>query len=281
MTISNKDTNNIIDCKLNKNAPIAFFDSGLGGLTVLQKLRELLPNEKFIYFGDTKNVPYGNKTKEELLGFSKNILKFFEEKGCKAVVMACNTTSSTIYEDIKDSYNFKIYPIVQSVAKILSQYNIERLGVFATKATVNSGVYEKEIAKYNKKISVYSQFCPQWVSIVENNELKNEQSYEIIKNDLDKMMTNNPQKIVLGCTHYPFLLGILSKFQDKDIFVDPAIPFAKFIKDDLIKNNLLSDANIANDEFYVSSNPQQFYTGAKFIYELKKEPELVIFDEKI
>ena len=77
------------------------------------------------------------------------------------------------------------------------------------------------------------------------------------------------------------MLGILSKFQDKDIFVDPAIPFAKFIKDDLIKNNLLSDANIANDEFYVSSNPQQFYTGAKFIYELKKEPELVIFAEKI
>lgn len=276
MTILNTDINNI-NSNQNKNAPIAFFDSGLGGLTVLEKLRKILPNEHFIYFGDTKNVPYGNKSKEELLNFSQNILKFFEEKNCKAVVMACNTTSSTIYEDIKNNYKFKIYPIVQSVAKILSQYDIERLGVFATKATVNSKVYETEISKYNKNIKVYSQYCPQWVSIVENNELDSEKSIDIIKKDLDNMMENNPQKIVLGCTHYPFLLGILSKFQDKNMFIDPAIPFANYIKEDLTKNDLLSNATEACEEFYVSSKPKQFFVGAKSIYELSQEPKLVEF----
>ena len=94
-----------------KYSPIAFFDSGVGGLTVLNKVKLLLPNENFIYYGDTLHVPYGEKTKEQLLEYSLKILDFFESKNCKAVVMACNTTSSVIYEDIKDKYNFKLYPI--------------------------------------------------------------------------------------------------------------------------------------------------------------------------
>ena len=117
--------------KLNSDSPIAFFDSGIGGLTVLNKVKKVLPNESFIYYGDTVHMPYGEKTKEQLLEYSDNIFRFFEEKGCKAVVMACNTTSSVIYNDVKGKYNFKLYPIVQSVAEILSKLNISRLGVFA------------------------------------------------------------------------------------------------------------------------------------------------------
>ena len=133
---------------LKSDAPIGFFDSGVGGLTVLNKVKKIMPNESFIFYGDTLHVPYGDKTKEQLLEYSKNILKFFEQKGCKAVVMACNTTSSVIYDDIKDDYDFKLYPVVQSVGKILSQLPIKRLGVFATKATIDSGAYEKEVNKY-------------------------------------------------------------------------------------------------------------------------------------
>ena len=113
--------------KLNSDSPIAFFDSGIGGLTVLNKVKKVLPNESFIYYGDTVHMPYGEKTKEQLLEYSDNIFRFFEEKGCKAVVMACNTTSSVIYNDVKGKYNFKLYPIVQSVAEILSKLNISRL----------------------------------------------------------------------------------------------------------------------------------------------------------
>ncbi len=260
-----------------KYSPIAFFDSGVGGLTVLNKVRLLLPNENFIYYGDTLHVPYGEKTKEQLLEYSLKILDFFESKNCKAVVMACNTTSSVIYEDIKDKYNFKLYPIVQSVTKILSKMPITRLGVFATSATVSSNVYQNEIAKYNPNIKVYAQHCPGWVKIVENNLLNDKDSISIIKNDLEKMLVNNPEKIVLGCTHYPFLLKILSQYASESLFIDPAIYFAEFIKNDLKNSDLLNHAKSAAEEFYVSSNPLNFQTAAKLFYNIKNEPRLLTF----
>ena len=143
---------------LKSDAPIGFFDSGVGGLTVLNKVKKIMPNESFIFYGDTLHVPYGEKTKEQLLEYSTNILKFFEQKGCKAVVMACNTTSSVIYNDIKDKYNFKLYPVVQSVVEIFSQLAIKRLGVFATRATIESNAYANEIHKYNSEMEVFGQY---------------------------------------------------------------------------------------------------------------------------
>lgn len=260
------------------NSPIGFFDSGVGGLTVLKEVKKLLPNEDFIYFGDTLHVPYGDKTKEQLLLYSQNILKFFEEKGCKAVVMACNTTSSTIYEDIKDTYNFKLYPVVQSVAKILARIDIKRLGIFATKATINSGAYEKEISKYNDEMQVFGQYCPQWVNIVENNLTSTSESIKIIKSDLDKMLKNTPQKIVLGCTHYPYLMPILTKFAPKDLFIDPAKHLALFVKDDLEKSGLIKDNNTENfEDFYVSSGPDKFKKSAKTFYEIKDSVKIINF----
>lgn len=252
------------------NLPIGFFDSGVGGLTVLKEVKKILPNEDFIYFGDTMHVPYGDKTKEQLLSYSKNILKFFEDSKCKAVIMACNTTSSTIYEDIKDKYNFKLYPVVQSVAKVIAQLKIERLGIFATKATISSGAYEKEISKYNNEIEVFGQYCPQWVKIVENNITNTTESIETIKSDLDRMLKNKPDKIVLGCTHYPYLLPILLKFAQSDLFIDPAKHLAQFVKEDLEQSNLIKDKNIKHfEEFYVSADPDKFRTSAKMFYEIK------------
>ena len=253
---------------LNKNAPIGFFDSGVGGLTVLKQVKAIMPNESFIIFGDTVHVPYGDKTKEELLSYSTNILKFFESKGVKAVVMACNTTSSVVYDDIKDKYGFKIYPLAQSCAKILSQLNVNRMGVFATKATIESHAYEKEIEKHNPNIKVIGQYCPQWVKIVENNLTNTPESIKIVKNDLDNMMKNNPEKIILGCTHYPYLVDVLSKFAPKELFIDPASYFAQFIKNDLADSGLLCDKNERFEEFYVSSSPEKFALASKLFYDL-------------
>ena len=135
----------------------------MGGLTVYAKLKKLLPNENYIYFGDTKNMPYGEKTADELMNYAKTILEFFEQKHAKAVVMACNTTSSVIYDKIKDKYDFKIYPIVQSCAKIIADLDVKKVGIFATNATVKSNVYKKEIQKHNSKIEVIQIACPDWV----------------------------------------------------------------------------------------------------------------------
>lgn len=259
---------------LKNNSPIAFFDSGVGGLTVLDKVKKILPNENFIFYGDTAHVPYGDKSKEQLIEYARPILKFFEQKGCKAVVMACNTTSSVIYDTIKNDYDFRLYPIVQSVAKILSGLKVDKLGVFATKATIESGAYQKEISKYNKSIKVYGQYCPHWVNIVENNMINTKEAEDIIKNDLDKMLENTPEKIVLGCTHYPYLTKVLSKFAPEDLFIDPAADFAKFIKEDLEKNNLLSVRNAGKEEIFVSSEPVKFKNAAEIFYKLSSQPIL-------
>ncbi len=262
---------------LDSNSPIAFFDSGIGGLTVLNKVKKVLPDESFIYYGDTLHMPYGEKTKEQLLEYSDNIFRFFEKKGCKAVVMACNTTSSVIFESVKDKYNFKLYPIVQSVAGILAKTGVSNLGIFATRATIESKAYDREIAKYAPNMKVYGQFCPEWVHFVEENSMNTTENSKIIHSDLEKMLNNNPDKIVLGCTHYPFLLDVLSQFAPRDMFIDPAISFAQFIKDDLTSCELLTTSATRSEEFYVSSNPENFKSSSKMFYDVEKLPELLVF----
>ena len=255
---------------------MGFFDSGVGGLTVYSKFRNKLPNENCLYFGDTKHLPYGNKTKEELISYARFILDFFQEQNVKAVIIACNTSSSAAYDSIKDSYGFKIYPIIQSCAKILSELPIKRLGIFATPATIKSGVYESEIKKYNPDMLIYPQSCHNWVDIVESNGQNFAENIKTVKADLDMMLENRPDKIVLGCTHYPYLLDVLSKFTPKDRFIDPAEYFVDYIVNDLKSKNLLNNNNQNGyEKMYVSANPNQFKIASKMFYDVKELPELV------
>ena len=260
-----------------KNSPIAFFDSGVGGLTVYSKLKQILPDEDYIYFGDTKHMPYGEKTEEELLTYSDEILNFFIKNNAKAVVMACNTTSSMIYEKIKNKYNLRIYPIIQSVASVLGELPVRKIGVFATHATVCSDAYKREIQKNNPNMEVFQIACPEWVRIVEEHKSNQPQSIIQIKDKLDEMMQYKPEKIVLGCTHYPYLINILSKFEPTEMFIDPAIYFAQYIKNDLQKNNLLENAD-GIEEFYVSASPENFKKASEMFYKLEELPQLALND---
>ena len=257
------------------NRPIAFFDSGVGGLTVFAKVKKLLPNENYLYFGDTKNMPYGEKAENQLIEFADRIFKFFEKQNAKAVVMACNTTSAITYEKLKDNYNFKIYPIIQTVCSTLAGLDgVKSLGVIATPATINSHAYSKGIAKYNKDMKVYELAAPNWVRIVEEHRIHQPQSIEQIKEILEVMKKNNPDKIVLACTHYPYLLDVLKKFLPEDKYIDPAIFFAQSIKNDLEKNNLLGKEP-TYERFYVSSDPENFKIASELFYKLDILPELV------
>ena len=222
-------------------------------------------------------MPYGEKTEAELLEFADRIFNFFLSKNAKAVVMACNTTSSVIYDKVKDKYNIKIYPIIQSTANIFAQMPIKTIGVFATPATINSNVYKKEIQKYNPNMEVIQIACPEWVKIVEENRINDSQSLNKIKEKLEEMVKFSPDKIVLGCTHYPYLKNILSQFDAKTEFVDPAVFFAEFIKNDLIKNKMNQKA-AGIEEVYVSASPEKFQESAKMFYELNKLPQLALTD---
>ena len=257
---------------INKDG-IGVYDSGVGGLTVFKELVEILPKEKFIYFGDLKNSPYGEKSKEELIKIGEKIFDFFASKNVKAVVMACNTTSALLYDKVKEEYDFKIYPVIQSVARDLASLDVKSLGVFATDATINSHAYKNQILKYNPKVTVYEQACPNWVKIVESNDFC-EQNVDIIKTDLQRMLLNKPEKIVLGCTHYPFLTDILSQFAPREIFINPAKKFANLIKEDLIKSGLTAQNSEFEQEFYVSKSPENFVNASKMFYPVEKMPVL-------
>ena len=219
-------------------------------------------------------MPYGEKTEEQLIEFADKIFRFFEKKHAKAVVMACNTTSAITYEKLKDNYNFKVYPIIQSVCSTLAKLeNVQKLGVIATPATIKSHTYSKEIKKYNENMEVFELAAPNWVRIVEEHRINQPQSILQVQEILDVMKEFNPDKIVLACTHYPYLTEILKKFMPENKFIDPALYFAQNIKQDLEKNNLLNN-KFEYEEFYVSSNPANFKTASKLFYNLKQLPKL-------
>lgn len=256
------------------NCPIGIFDSGVGGLSVFSKLINLLPNENYIYFGDTLNLPYGDKTKEQLVEISAKIFDFFKAKNVKAVVMACNTTSAVTYDILKSKYDFKIYPIVQNVSKCIAEKDYSKIGVFATNATINSHAYKKNIQLYNSNTEVFEIACPKWVNIVENELQQTIEAKGNIKQHLDEMLNNNVEKIILGCTHYPYLLDVLSEYTDKKLFINPAKDFALHIKTDLENAGLLTSAKTNETRFYVSANPKQFISAAKLFYNVKEVQEI-------
>lgn len=269
---------------------IGFFDSGVGGLTVFKALKEIMPNAEYLYFGDLKNIPYGEKSQEELIEIADGIFKFFESKQVDAVVMACNTTSATVYDALKDKYSFKIYPIIQSCAEVIAGMDIRKIGVFATNATTKSHAYSRELKKFNPDLEVFEIACPEWVKIVEEGLQDESESIEIIKKYVDEMMENSPDKIILGCTHYPYLLEVLAKFAEREIFIDPSRYFAEFIlaeekgkrgkekemRSDDRNPSTLQPFNLPakSESFFVSANPEHFKEASKMFYEVK-EVELV------
>lgn len=257
------------------NSPIGFFDSGVGGLSVYSVFKKILPNENTIYFGDLKNMPYGSKSKGELLSFARNILDFFNDQNVKAVVIACNTSSATVYDIVKNEYSFKIYPIVQSCAQILSGFHNSSYGVFATTATINSGIYKKEIQTYNSQIKVYEMACPNWTNFVENGLTQTNECRNDINQKMAEMKKFNPDKIILGCTHYPYLLPILKEYDAVDKFIDPAEIFVNYIASDLEKRGLLNNsATSGYEQFYVSANRESFVQNSKLFYPLNELPTL-------
>ncbi len=256
--------------KENKNRPIGFFDSGVGGLSVYAEFKKQIPNEYTLYFGDLKHLPYGSKTKEELVGYAREILDFFKDKNVKAVVIACNTSSARAYDVVKNDYDFKIYPIIQSCAKVIASSGLSRVGVFATEGTVASKAYTNELHKYNPVLKVKETACPLWVDIVEGKC----RAGDDIEKHINEMLKFEPEKIILGCTHYPYLMNELQKYAPKELFLNPAGIFVDFIKDDLQKCGLLTGAS-GTEEIYVSAEPESFVQHSRIFYDVKSLPQII------
>ena len=249
------------------NNSIGLLDSGVGGLSVLSELYKIMPNKNYVFFGDTKNVPYGTKTPNEIYNYTKSILEFFISKGIKTAVFACNTTSAVAYDKLKECFQdkIKIYPLIQSVARqaIDGLKNEDSIAILATKATINSKKYNEEIKKYNPKINVVGIDCTGFVEIVENRLYKDEASIKLIKEKLEIARENNAKRIVLGCTHYPYLENIFKRILNVEYF-NPAKTIAT-----IVKNDMKDSVGAGNIEFFVSKNPDEFIKSAKTFFDVK------------
>lgn len=253
---------------MNDNNSIGLLDSGVGGLSVLSELYKIMPNKNYIFFGDTKNVPYGTKSSSEIFNLTKNILEYFIKRNVKNVVFACNTTSAVAYDELKNYFQDKIniFPLIQSVAQsaIEGLKNNDTIAILATKATINSKKYEIEIKKHNPNINVVGIDCTGFVEIVENRLYQDPASIELIKSKLEIARKNGAKRIVMGCTHYPYLEFIFKSILDVEYF-NPAKSLANIVKKEL--GQIEGKSNL---EFCVSKNPDEFILSAKTFFDVQK-----------
>lgn len=226
---------------MKKELPIGVFDSGVGGLTVLNKLVKLMPNEKYLYFADLKNSPYGEHSRQELTYFVDKIFEYFNCEGVKAVVIACNTASSLDIEKYRKTYDFPIFTVVEEAVEAID-IEYKKIIVAATTATVNSKVYSNLINEKYQSTEVIEQACKNIVPAIESGERNDVVIQDIVDSYVKKYQ--DADFLILGCTHYPIWKRYFEKSLKNTIIFDPAYSVAKKTKDYLEKNNLLSSKKL-------------------------------------
>ena len=257
---------------------IGVFDSGIGGLTVLKEIRKVLPNEKIFYFGDTARVPYGEKTKELITRYSKEIVEFLLDKEVSAIVVACNTATALALEELRKTFKIPIIGVIKAGAKTaINTTKSGNIGVIGTKATVNSKRYEEEIKKLSENVKVIAKACPLFVPAVEEGILDGKLVDQIIKTYLDDF-EKEIDTLILGCTHYPLLKSAIGKIYTNLNIVDPARETALDLKEILEEKDLLKNDATKNREvkYYVTDGKDKFKEiGIMFLDENIEKVELV------
>ena len=244
------------------NRPIGIFDSGLGGLTVLQEYLKQMPNEDYIYFGDNARVPYGSKSKETIIEYSRQIVKFLISKNVKMIIIACGTASANAYDALKAEFDIPIQTVIDPTAKSITDTNI---GVIATASTINSRAWENSILKYNPNCQISSKSCPLFVPIVEEKLVNTEISKLAVKMYLKDFLDKNIQNLILGCTHYPILMSDIKEFLPDTIKITNVNIYSAIeTKEYLEKNNLLNLSRKLPEIFaYTTDNVTFFESSAQ------------------
>lgn len=253
-----------------RNSAIGVFDSGLGGLTAVRVLKNILPNEKIVYFGDTGRVPYGTRSPEIITKYALDDMNFLSSFGVKAVLIACGTVSSVATEALKNAFDIPIMGVVEASAKKACSLSAnKRIALLATPATVKNASHEKYIKENYEGYSVMGTGCPMFVPLVENGYISNGCDVTRIIADeyISTLRKFSPDCIILGCTHYPIISGIIQESANRILgknvnIVDSGAEAALEIKAFLEKENLLSDSGEGSVEYYVSDETYGFKSAA-------------------
>lgn len=216
---------------------IGVIDSGIGGLTVVKALQQLLPKEELVYFGDNKNCPYGNKTEKQIKYLTRDILKFMEKRQVKIVALACNTIS-TIFDE-HDLFSFPIVDIVTPTAEHIKNMDVDNLGIIGTEMTIKSNAYQRLLE--DEDYEIIAEPSKDLASLVDKGLFDSQEIRDTIKVHMDNINKREEiNNLVLGCTHYPIVEDIFSETYPQINYINPGFAQAKAIKTYLIKNNLLN-----------------------------------------
>lgn len=248
----------------NNEAPIGVFDSGVGGLTVMREIMRQLPNENLVYFGDTARVPYGSKSTETIIRFTRQIIRFLQTKKVKAIVIACNTASALTLDIVRREIDIPIIGVVIPGARAaVRETRNKKIGVVGTEATIKSNMYTKLMQESEPEVTVVGKACPLFVPLVEEGFTKHKITGEVIDIYLRDMKNSGIDTLILGCTHYPLLRSIIREYMGEEIhIVNPAYETAMDLKQLLEEKDMANgepaEGKTAHYDFYSSDAPVKF-----------------------
>ncbi|MBO4889103.1 MAG: glutamate racemase [Firmicutes bacterium] len=253
------------------NRAIGVFDSGLGGLTVIREMGNLMPRENAVYFGDTARVPYGSKSKATIIEFSHQIMRFLLRHDVKGVIIACGTASSNALEEMKASYDLPIIGVVEPGARAaLRATKNGRIGVLGTAATIRSGAFERLLLKEDPSLEVTSQACPLFVPLVEEGWFSDEVTREVIRRYIKPLKENHVDTVILGCTHYPLLRPLIQKEMGENVtLINVSEAATREMKEFLGEHDMEADHTVGTYDFYASDSIDQFRSFSRQILDIE------------
>lgn len=277
MSLSQKNSIGNFKNEIN-TSPIGIFDSGVGGLTVLKAVCKYMPNENVVYFGDTNRVPYGQRSKEEIIKYATQAINFLKSKGAKVILIACGTATSYI-SYIKDIFGEKIpiFGIIEAASnKAVEATHNGKIGIMCTPVSAKVGLYEKSILKLRQDCKVYTVGCPILAPVIEKGVTdKNYDRIDVaVKLYVDSLTEHNVDTIILGCTHYPIIKDMIKNHAGDDIYlIDPGEAVANLLKSEFENLNIETQAiDKGKVDFFVSGDAQKFGLSAKHILEMDYVP---------
>ncbi|MBG0858806.1 MAG: glutamate racemase [Bacteroidales bacterium] len=253
-----------------KEQPIGIFDSGVGGLTVAHAIKQILPGENLVYFGDTAHLPYGDKSADSIRSYSRRITEFLLENNSKVVLVACNSASSSAFDSLQKEFGGRtiMIDVIDPVVEYLRTRNFSKIGVIGTKRTISSGTYEKKVKESSPATGVVSLATPLLVPMIEEGFIYDDISNAIIRTYLSDSSLSGIEALVLGCTHYPIIKNQINKFFNFNVeVIDSARIVSSLLRDTLEKNNLLNNSLKVRDQFFVSDYTTYFEKIARMFFE--------------
>lgn len=211
------------------DGPIGIFDSGVGGLSVLREVRHQLPYEDLIYIADQAHVPYGNRSREEVLGFSDGIVRYLIKNQTKLVIIACNTASAVALADLRLKYpSLPFVGMEPAVKPAAEETNTGVVGVLATPATFQGDLYTSTVERFAKGVKILQDTCPGLVNLIEAGRIESQETRDILQRALLPMLEEGVDEVVMGCTHYPFVIPLIKEIVGEDVeVIDPAPAVAR------------------------------------------------------